>query len=135
MVSGVIFILLLRTFALWRCLITTFLLILSVVIWVLFECSRKKLELTPAVPLVKGQKHLELDETQRSKGSQITASNVKNPLKPLKISLPEEESEPKPIAASLKCGRTQASHTIPIIELFEGSKYEGEMSDYIYFTF
>uniref|UniRef100_A0A1I8EMY1 Uncharacterized protein n=1 Tax=Wuchereria bancrofti TaxID=6293 RepID=A0A1I8EMY1_WUCBA len=113
MMSGVIFILLLRTFALSQCLITTFLPIISVVIWVLFECSRKKLELAPVVPLVKGQKHLELDETQRSKGSQIRTSNIKNPLKPLKIALPGEESEPNPIAASLKCGRTQTSHTVP----------------------
>uniref|UniRef100_A0AAF5RXI1 Uncharacterized protein n=1 Tax=Wuchereria bancrofti TaxID=6293 RepID=A0AAF5RXI1_WUCBA len=117
MMSGVIFILLLRTFALSQCLITTFLPIISVVIWVLFECSRKKLELAPVVPLVKGQKHLELDETQRSKGSQIRTSNIKNPLKPLKIALPgaTEESEPNPIAASLKCGRTQTSHTVPIL--------------------
>ncbi|EFO16365.1 hypothetical protein LOAG_12142 [Loa loa] len=86
-----------------QCLITTYLPIFSVIIWVLFECSHKKLELTPAVPLVKGPKHLDV------------ASNVKAPSKSLKISLQREESEPKPTAAPLRSGRTQASQTVPIL--------------------
>ncbi|KAL3989832.1 hypothetical protein ACH3XW_29215 [Acanthocheilonema viteae] len=121
--SGIIFILLLRTFAVSQYLITTCLPILSTIIWVSFECSRKKIELTPAVPLVKGQKHLKMDETQQSKSSQTKPPRMKATLKRLEIALPREQSEAKPIAASLKCGRTQPSHTIPILPSDDTTKH------------
>ncbi|VDM92190.1 unnamed protein product [Onchocerca ochengi] len=92
----------------------TFLPILSTVMWILSECSHKKLELTPAEPLVKGSKHLCEDETQKSKNSETKPTEMKKSLEPFKNSIPTDESEPKPKAASLKCGRTQASKTVPV---------------------
>ncbi|CAG9531885.1 unnamed protein product [Cercopithifilaria johnstoni] len=113
--SGMIFILLLRIFLVSQYLITTCLPILSTVIWVSLECSRKKFQLTPAVPLVQGPEHLKVDETQRSTNSHVKSPKTKASLKLYKISFLKEKDEPNPTAASLKCGRTQASRTTPVL--------------------